>query len=149
MRKRYRTLAAFHVGMAGFYVAMIGAWHADWTRLGVAIWIAAALAVALAGLIVFVRLTLPLLAGIPGTRPWRLRHQFQRRQAGSADRPPPRRIAEQFELETPPFGMVAGMSDQPGSQPGLGATDGESERPQPPVDGLHRRPLLGQRIDWQ
>ena len=145
--KGYRALAAFHVTMVGFYVAIIGALQAGWTRLSIAIQFAAALAIALAGLLVCWRCARLLLLKNLRTRLRRLRHQLKRRRIGRADGPPSGRIAEKLELEPPPFGVITRMSDQPGSQPGFGAADSEPERPKPPVDGPDSGPLLGERFE--
>jgi hypothetical protein len=147
MRKRYRMLAAFHATMAGFYVAIIGAWHAGRTRLSIALWIAAAVFLAAVGLLVLAKIALLLLPGIRDFDVRRLRHQFQRRRIGRADRPPPGRVTEQLELETPDFGMIAGMSNQPGSHPGFGTADAEAQGLQPLVNRPDGSPLLGESFE--
>jgi hypothetical protein len=147
MRKRDRKLAAFHATMGIFYVAIIATWYAGFTRLNVAILLAAAVFVATVGLLVLAKITLLLFPGIRDFGIRRLRHQLQHRRIRRADRPPPRRVAEQLELESPDFGMIAGMSDQPGRQPGFGTADTEPDGLQPPVDGTDGGPLLGEGFD--
>ena len=147
MRRHHRALVAFHFTMVGAYVAIIGAWFAGWPRLSVAIW-TAALVVLLLALIALLLLA-SVARGIFGTRLRRLRHQFQWRNVGGADGAAPGRITEKLDLEPPSLGVIARMGDQPGSQPGLGATDGESQRLDSDVDGPDGGPLLGECVDGE
>jgi hypothetical protein len=138
---------AFHIAMGGVYIAIIGVWYAGWARLSIAM-CAAALTVCLAFLAGcgMILLTAWRSSGRHDSFVRWFRHQLEHWRVGSADgaAPPP---AQELDLKATDVGIVAGMGDEPASQPGLRAADGEPERPQARVDSLHGRSLFGERLD--